>query len=301
MSFALCVSWAFGGAMALFITSVDKALAEKGLGFVSTIIDIALILLATFLVVFLLRHVLNKAFKLSKLHLDQARQNKIQTLRTLVVSIIKYITYFMAAALIASELGFGSSVRSLLAAAGIGGVVLGIGAQSLISDIVSGFFLLFEDQFCVGDYVSISGITGTVEAITLRTTTIRAFTGEISVVPNGSIKALTNYSRSDSLAVIDAPVAIDADCERVKAIMLEEGERMFDELKDRAAAKPQMLGVNAVSAYAKTLRMIMPVKPLEHWAVQRELTERIYARFVKEGVKLAGCGCPPSRFDEGAN
>ena len=80
--------------MALFITSVDKALAEKGLGFVSTIIDIALILLATFLVAFLLRHVLNKAFKLSKLHLDQARQNKIQTLRTLVVSIIKYITYF---------------------------------------------------------------------------------------------------------------------------------------------------------------------------------------------------------------
>ena len=198
--------------MVLFIDAVDEMLSEKGLGFVTNIINIAFIVLLAILITKGVRRLMQNSHRITG---DPVKQKRAETAETLMASIIKYVTYFIAAALIASELGFGASVRSLLAAAGIGGIVIGIGAQSLISDIVNGFFFLFEDQFSVGDMIDAGGITGTVESIGLRTTTVRAFTGEVSVIPNGSIRTLTNYSRTNSLAIVDIPVALSADADAV--------------------------------------------------------------------------------------
>ena len=203
-----------------------------------------------------------------------------------MASIKNFVAGVIAAARIASELGFGASVSSLLAAAGIGGIVIGIGAQSLISVIVIGFFFLFEDQFSVGDMIDEGGVNGTVESLGLRTTTVRAFTGEVSVIPNGSIRTLTNYSRTNSLAIVDIPVALSADADAAMALMRQEAERYCAEIADKGCQSPEIYGVNDVSPFAKTLRLVVSVKPLEHWAVQSELRKRILDRFVREGIKL---------------
>ena len=147
-------------------------------------------------------------------------------------------------------------------------------------------FFVFEDPFSVGDMIDAGGITGTVESIGLRTTTVRAFTGEVSVIPNGSIRTLTNYSRTNSLAIVDIPVALSADADAAMALMRQEAERYCAEIADKVCQSPEIYGVNDVSPFAKTLRLVVSVKPLEHWAVQRELRKRILERFVREGIKL---------------
>ena len=151
---------------------------------------------------------------------------------------------------------------------------------------MNGFFFLFEDQFSVGDMIDAGGITGTVESIGLRTTTVRAFTGEVSVIPNGSIRTLTNYSRTNSLAIVDIPVALSADADAAMALMRQEAERYCAEIADKVCQSPEVYGINDVSPFAKTLRLVVSVKPLEHWAVQRELRKRILEGFVREGIKL---------------
>ena len=133
--------------MVLFIDAVDELLSEKGLGFVTNIINIAFIVLLAILITKGVRRLMQRLRSSRRISDDPVKQKRAETAETLMASIIKYVTYFIAAALIASELGFGASVRSLLAAAGIGGIVIGIGAQSLISDIVNGFFFLFEARY----------------------------------------------------------------------------------------------------------------------------------------------------------
>ena len=267
--------------MVLFINAVDELLSEKGLGFVTNIINIAFIVLLAILITKGVRRLMQRLQNSHRITGDPVKQKRAETAETLMASIIKYVTYFIAA-----ELGFGASVRSLLAAAGIGGIVIGIGAQSLISDIVNGFFFLFEDQFSVGDMIDAGGITGTVESIGLRTTTVRAFTGEVSVIPNGSIRTLTNYSRTNSLAIVDIPVALSADADAAMALMRQEAERYCAEIADKVCQSPEIYGINDVGPFAKTLRLVVSVKPLEHWAVQRELRKRILESFVREGIKL---------------
>ena len=196
------------------------------------------------------------------------------------------VAYFIAIAIAVGELGYAGAMKSMLAAAGIGSLAVGIGAQSIIKDVTAGLTLLFEDQLAVGDYISAAGVTGTVEAITLRATTVRCYGGEVSVIPNGSITVLTNYSRTDSLAIVEFPIAYEADAERALALMREELEAYHAELGDIAVEKPEVVGAVQLSGGEMVLRAVQRVKPLEHWAVQRELTRRIAARFVQEGIAL---------------
>ena len=134
---------------------------------------------------------------------------------------------FIAIAVSIGELGLAGAMNSMLAAAGIGTLALGIGAQSLIGDIVTGMFLLFEDQLSVGDYVSIGGVEGTVEEMTLRTVTLQGWRGEKTMIPNGQVKTVVNYSRRDYLAVVEMNIAQEADADRAMAIMHEELEKVI--------------------------------------------------------------------------
>ncbi len=269
----------------LFISVVDDMLSEKGLGFVSNIIDIIFIIAATVFIIWFAKRVVQKIGSLHAVK-DSVRKKRIETAESIILSIIKYVTYFVAAALVASELGFGASVRSLLTAAGIGGVVIGIGAQSLVSDIVNGFFFLFEDLFAVGDFISTAGVTGTVEAIGLRATTIVAYTGEKIVVPNGSIKTITNYSRTNPRALVEIPVAIDADTEAAFGIIAEELKKYREENPETVLDGGIIHGIETVDAFSKTIRVTVLVKALTHWKVQRELNARLTDALVRGGIKF---------------
>ncbi len=272
--------------VSLFIKQLDDLLAENGLAFVSTVLDIVITFALAWLIVALVQRAARSLVSRRASGLEEMKARRLTTAVTLITHAVKYVAYFIAIAIAVGELGYAGAMNSMLAAAGIGSLAVGIGAQSIIKDVTAGLTLLFEDQLAVGDYISAAGVTGTVEAITLRATTVRCYGGEVSVIPNGSITVLTNYSRTDSLAIVEFPIAYEADAERALALMREEAEAYHAELGDIAVEKPEVVGAVQLSGGEMVLRAVQRVKPLEHWAVQRELTRRIAARFVQEGIAL---------------
>lgn len=272
--------------VSLFIKQFDDLLAENGLAFVSTVLDIVITFALARLIVVLVGRTARSIVARRARDLEEMKARRLTTAVTLLTSVVKYVAYFIAIAIAVGELGYAGAMNSMLAAAGIGSLAVGIGAQSVIKDVTAGLMLLFEDQLAVGDYVSAAGVTGTVEAVTLRTTTVRGYGGEVSVIPNGSISVLTNYSRTDSLAVVEFPVAYEVDAEHALALMRAEAEAYYTELGDIAVEQPDVVGAVQLSDGEMVLRVVQRVKPLEHWAVQRELTRRIAARFVHEGIAL---------------
>ena len=272
--------------VSLFIKQLDDLLAENGLAFVSTVLDIVITFALAWLIVALVQRAARSLVSRRASGLEEMKARRLTTAVTLITHAVKYVAYFIAIAIAVGELGYAGAMNSRLAAAGIGSLAVGIGAQSIIKDVTAGLTLLFEDQLAVGDYISAAGVTGTVEAITLRATTVRCYGGEVSVIPNGSITVLTNYSRTDSLAIVEFPIAYEADAERALALMREEAEAYHAQLGDIAVEKPEVVGAVQLSGGEMVLRVVQRVKPLEHWAVQRELTRRIAARFVQEGIAL---------------
>ena len=272
--------------VSLLIKPVDDFLAQKGLSFLGTMLDIAIIFLLAWVVVFLAKRTIRSIVRRRGAGLSEPRARRLTTAATLLGSAIKYAAYFIAIALSIGELGYGKAMNSMLAAAGIGGLAISIGAQSIIKDVATGLFMLFEDQLSVGDYVNIAGVTGTVQAVTLRTTTVRCYGGELSVIPNGSIGVLTNYSRTDSVAIVEVPIAYEADAERAIALMRQEAEAYYAELGDIATDKPNVLGAIRFESGETVLRLLQRVKPLEHWGVEHELNKRIVTCFVREGIAL---------------
>lgn len=207
----------------------------------------------------------------------------LETAATVVQSVAKYAIWFGAIAAIFGQLGLSATMGSMLTAAGVGGVALGIGAQSFVKDVVAGLFFLFEDQMAVGDYVTVANITGTVKAVTLRTTTVQSPVGDLNTIPNGAITTITNFSRANAVAMVDVEVTYESDVERAMQLMQEEGEAYARESAD-VLGQPTMLGVVRLGKNGLVLRMNISVQPMAHWQTERALRLRIKHRFDQEGL-----------------
>ena len=211
--------------------------------------------------------------------------SKADTIESVSRSATKYIIYFFAAMAILSAIGLGTTVASLLATAGIGGIAIAFGAQNLVKDIVSGLFLLFENQYAVGEYIEIDGEKGTVAAITIRTTKLNKFTGETTVIPNGQITKVTNYSRGDHLAIVDISISYETDIEKASTVMQNMG-LAYKETHDNILEEPHVLGIVEFGESAVTIRMIIRVSPLTHWETERALRRIIKEEFDKRGIVM---------------
>jgi len=184
------------------------------------------------------------------------------------------------------------SLGPLLASAGVAGVALGFGAQSLVRDTLSGFFILLENQFGVGDVVEVQTtagpVGGKVEALTLRVTSLRAFDGTVHLVPNGNILIVSNKSRGWARAIVDVRVAYGEDVDRVRGVL----EELFDEirldetLKDWIREGPSVLGIETLSDYALVVRVVADTRPSKRWDTERALRERITGRLDAEGIRM---------------
>jgi small-conductance mechanosensitive channel len=189
---------------------------------------------------------------------------------------------------------FGISLGPLIAGAGIVGVALGFGAQSLVRDFLSGFFILLENQFGVGDVIDISApggpVSGKVEDLSLRTTSLRAFDGTLHVVPNGNIQFLGNKSKGWSRAIVDVNVAYGEDLDQVRDIL----DELFEELRqDKETAPllfsgPTVLGPEQMGDSKVTMRIVADTRPGKKPDLERELRKRILRRFAERGVKVPG-------------
>ena len=248
-------------------------------------LKILLILVLSWIVIRVCRMVLDRFFKkqaetVSRFTMDERKAN---TLNAVIQNLIKYIVYFAAVLMILAELGVNTA--SLIAAAGVGGVAVGFGAQSLVKDIISGFFILFEDQYAVGDYVQIGDSMGTVVELGLRTTKIKAYTGEVNIIPNGEINRVTNYSRSNHLAMVDMGIAYETDIEKAIQVMTDVAGEYAAE-NDNIVAPPEVIGVMSFDASSITLRAIMWTAPMQHWGIEREMRKRYKAAFEQHGIEI---------------
>ncbi len=181
-------------------------------------------------------------------------------------------------------LGFGAG--GVLTTAGIAGVAIGFGAQSLVKDMIAGFFVILEDQYGVGDTIRIAGLEGVVEEMTLRVTVLRSGSGEIHVVPNGTIQTVSVLSRGWRRAVVDMSVAHKEELGRVFAILSKLGEQLAKDMADDILEAPSVAGVEKLVGVGTKVRVGVKVKPMRQAAVEYEWRRRIKEAFEREGVQL---------------
>ncbi|MFC1875583.1 mechanosensitive ion channel domain-containing protein [Chloroflexota bacterium] len=196
--------------------------------------------------------------------------------------LIGVIVLFM----ILSELGV--NITPLLASAGVAGIAIGFGAQSLIKDFVSGVFILIEDQFNTGDVVEIAGISGTVEEVNLRRTVLRGLDGILHTIPNGTITTTSNYTRDWSRVKLDMPVAYGEDMEHVFAVINRVGKELAQDKHFKTLIKtpPQVLRVQNFGDSGIDIRILGDVRPMMQWEVTGELRKRLKKAFDEEGIEI---------------
>ncbi len=203
--------------------------------------------------------------------------------RSVGIVLIVVIVLFMALAAI------GINIGPLLAGAGVVGLAISFGAQSLVKDILSGLFILFENQFAVGDVIRIGTLSGRVESMTLRIVVMRDLHGTVHVVPNGEITSVSNLTRSFSRAVVEIGISLREDPDRVIEVMRDVGVTMW---KDPAwstfiTEEPNVLGIDSFSESGMNIRMLATTLPLKQWEVARELRRRLKHRFDAEDIQIA--------------
>ena len=208
--------------------------------------------------------------------LDEMTRRRRETIAPLLRNAFAYAVYFAAVVLILASLGF--NPVPFLAGAGILGLVIGFGAQSLINDVVSGFFILFENTYLVGDSIEVVRAKGVVEAIDFRTTKIRDADGRVHIIRNGDVKEVINYSKDYTLAVVPVDVSYDADLRAVFSVLAEAGERLRAE-SDNVTGETQIDGIVAFGAAAMTIRTTTRVKAGRHEAAAAELRLAIKEAF----------------------
>ena len=211
-------------------------------------------------------------------------EQRINALTSVLRSIATAVILTIAGFLIVGE--FGLNLAPLLAGAGIVGIALGFGAQSLVKDFLSGMFILVEDQFGVGDIVDLDQQTsGTVEAVSLRTTRLRAVDGTVWHVPNGDIRRVGNKSQHWSRALLDVEVAYTTDIERAKEVIKRVADTLWQE-RDEILEEPEVWGVERLGPNAIIIRLVVKTRPADQYDISRELRQRLKEAFDAEGIEI---------------
>ncbi|MFC6288271.1 mechanosensitive ion channel family protein [Nocardioides sp. GCM10027113] len=214
------------------------------------------------------------------------RVQRAQTMGSLLKSIITGIIVAVIVTMVLAEVNV--NVAPIIASAGILGLALGFGAQSLVSDFLSGVFMIFEDQYGVGDVVDLGEAIGTVEAVSLRVTRLRDVNGTVWYVRNGEIMRVGNMSQNWSRTVLDISVGYGEDLARVKRVLQDVAHDLWEDedYKGIVIEEPEVWGVEQLAADGVTVRVTLKTAPLEQWAVAREMRQRIKDRFDFEGIEI---------------
>lgn len=257
---------------------------EQGdLNVLGKIIKIALI----FVIIRIISRLINKIIdetlnnkKINHLSIDNKRAN---TLVVILKKIVNYVLLFIGI-VIALEM-FNISTTSLLATAGIGGLAIGFGAQSLVKDVITGFFILLEDQYSVGDYIQTGSYDGVVEELGLRVTKLRAFSGELHIIPNSNIQIVTNKTRGAMRALVKVSIAYEEDIDKAIKVL----QQTCDEIKNSNESiieGPNVIGVGDLGEYSVDITIVAKTKAMEQWAVEREIRKRVKETLEKENIEI---------------
>ncbi len=217
---------------------------------------------------------------------DQGQMQRANTLTNVLGDLVWVLIAIVGIMTIMSQLGI--NLGPLLVAAGVGGIAIGFGAQSLVKDVISGFFILLEDQIRVGDVVAIAGVNGLVEDVGLRTISLRDLSGNVHVVPNGTINTVTNMTKDYSRYVFNIGVAYREDVDEVMKLVKEIASTLQeDPVFGPDILEPlEMLGVDQFADSAVMIKCRITTKPIRQWAVGREMNRRIKKTFDARGIEI---------------
>jgi len=211
-------------------------------------------------------------------------ETRARTLRPLLESLLRYVVYFIALVMVLREVGVDAA--AILASAGVVGLAVGFGAQQLIRDLISGFFILAEGLIRVGDVIVVGEHTGLVEQVSVRTTLLRKYNGELWAIRNGELNIFGNLNRDFSRAIVTVGVAYEADLRRAMSVMQEVGRRWAEERREIVLGAPEVQGVMQFGESQVEVRLVVMVRPMAHWEAERELRIRLKEAFDREGIEI---------------
>lgn len=259
-----------------YLVGVDGINAETA-ALLSLVSVIIFWIILGFVIMYIMKHSLRKLFKI------RPGDKRTLTIGRLVNSITKYVVSFVVVLVILSELGI--DIAPLLASAGVLGLAIGFGAQSIVKDFITGFFIIFENSFNVGDTIEIGGFKGEVIEMGLRTTRIINWRGEIKIVTNGEIKDIINFSKSFSIAIVTFGVSYSTNLENIKEIMkpfLDETKNKYKEIIDT----PSFLGVTSLEDSSIELRITAKTNSNKHYQVERDIRKDIVVFLTKNNIEI---------------
>ncbi|GAB3053937.1 mechanosensitive ion channel family protein [Virgibacillus ainsalahensis] len=243
---------------------------------------LAIIILAV-IIVKVIRKLVDRLFSNKQKGPIRITERRENTLKKLIKSVVAYFVYFVAIVMILGV--FNIEIGPLIAGAGVVGLAIGFGAQNLVRDIISGFFIIFEDQFSVGDYIAVSGIEGTVEEIGLRITKVLSWTGEMNVLPNGNITQVTNYSVHNGLSIVDINVPYESNVDDAEQI-INEVAATLPEKYDFIVGTPEIIGVQNLDVSHFVIRVIADTLPGFQWAGERNIRKEVQDKLYKSGIEI---------------
>jgi small conductance mechanosensitive channel len=215
-----------------------------------------------------------------------ARTQQVRTITSVVRSVGAFLIVFFAGMAILKD-GFKINIEPLLASAGIAGLAIGFGAQTMVKDVINGFFILVENQYDIGDTIKIAGVTGAVEDITLRRTILRDGDGTLHIVPNSAIQIVSNTTRDWSQVTLHVATDYSENSDRVVGLLKEIATEIYTDpaLKGDVVAEPQVPGIERVRGNEVDYLMLVKVRPGKQYGVARELRRRIKVCFEQNKIK----------------
>lgn len=208
------------------------------------------------------------------------------TLQALVINLVKYIVYFTALGYILLELGI--DYRTYLASLSLIGIAIGFGSQGLVQDVVTGFFILFENQFVVGDMVEIAGQTGIVEDIGLRTTRLRNYLGGTMIFPNRNIAVVGRYEMGGMEVNVDVAVLKDVNVEEAGDLLQRIGNELAKQFDEIILDEPEIVGMVVLETGEQFLRLYGTIWPAQQWVIEAQLVPRIKELFKQKNIEIPG-------------
>ena len=252
------------------VLSVLNWISEKVM--VKEVVGTILVVCISILINGMIKNVVHRFFHIDKKKLKTKEEKRTITVVSLITNIIKYVIILIDVIIILGI--YGIPTASIIASLGAVGVVLGLALQDTLKDFVSGFFIITDNLYRMGDWIEIGDFEGEVISIGLKTTQIRAYTGEVKIISNRTVTEVINYNLSNTLAIVDIPIPYEEDYEKAEQVLSELCVKLTDTL-DKIRGTVTLLGINEYNEKGLVYRITVDTVPTEHYGVQREIRKQV--------------------------
>lgn len=266
-------------------TQVIRDLMKNRIIFV--LVAIAIIFVASKIILKVLKKLVNKLIEGKAVQESSLNQNKVNTISNAIYSVIRVVIIFIAITLILDV--FGINTSTLIATAGVGGVALALGTQTVIEDFTKGILIIVDDKIRVGEWIKVAGIEGEVEDIDFRVTKIRDFNGSLHIIPNSQISSVQNFNRGEMIADTTFSVSYDTPLDEIKDMVADISNKLLDKEENKGLfiERFKIFEINSLEAFSYKVRITAKVKDGEQWQIGRQAREMIKYEMEKRKIKSA--------------